>query len=908
MSEPGTSRYRIGGRIGEGGMGVVYRAEDTTLRRKVALKFLPEGLTHSEELRLRFLREARIAAALNHPNICTIHEVGEVGSGPGLHLATDEGPIPPGTPFIVLELVEGTTLRAILEESGPLALARIFDISVQIAEGLAAAHGRGVVHRDLKPQNVMLTPEGRVKLLDFGLAKVLERAQPEDHALADLESFSAELTVTGQIMGTAARMSPEQALGKDIDSRSDIFSFGIMLYEMSTGRRPFEGESAAATVAKILESEPRPPREMRPDLPPELEQIIDRCLQKRPDDRYADARALLVPLRDLQKAAFRPAARGHRSPARALAAVLILLLATAGLWVLWRRAGSLASRHQAPLPFETARLSRLTAQPGLEDQPSWSPDGRSILFVTDEAGRLGMRSLDHASNQRRALGSPQADEVQPVFSPDGARIAFVSSRDRGGRLGIFMGFRAIELYVYGQNGDLFVMPARGGEARKVFENAYDPDWSPDGGSLACRSIRDGTWRVWIVPLDGTPPRPIEGAVHAQRMLHPAWSPDGRWIAYVGSESAARGWDLFAAPVAGGPPIQLTEDRATVALEPVWTRDGRWIVFSSNRHGAVNLWSVAFDPGSPGIGKPQRVTTGIGEDLNPALSRDGKSIAYSTLRTSPDIWIFTEADGSVRKLTSETTIEDYPRLSPDGTHLLFYSDRSGREEVWSMHLETGRLEQMSDDGGTQNAWSPDGAFIAYGTKGGLVLVEVATRRRTRVAEEMVVEYPDFSPDSRRVAFQGHSGRGYRLYVARVPEGVPEEIPTPQGVPGNPSWSHDGTTLFFQLDQLGYRNVWALDLERGLPRQLTSGNIDDAHPDVSPDGRRVLFLRHHRDLFTVPAGGGEPVLLYSLGGSTSLIEWPAWTPDGRGVVFSVSERTGDLFRLDAGGGRESRGVGR
>ncbi len=290
-------RYEVQERLGAGGMGVVYRANDLVLGRPVALKILPRENAGGATSRARFLREARTAAVLNHPNICTVYEVGEVESGV-MHIPDEaEDLLPPGSPFIAMELVEGRSLREVLDEAGRLDLGQLLDVAGQLAEGLGEAHAKGFVHRDLKPQNVMVGPKGRVKLLDFGLAKpAYKEVSPEDPTVGVDEVEAADLTTPGMIAGTLIYMSPEQAGGRTVDARSDIFSLGTMLYEMAVGTNPFRSDSPSATVARILDARYDPPSDQRVDLPAELEAVISRCLEKLPDDRYADAGELLVDL------------------------------------------------------------------------------------------------------------------------------------------------------------------------------------------------------------------------------------------------------------------------------------------------------------------------------------------------------------------------------------------------------------------------------------------------------------------------------------------------------------------------------------------------------------------------------------------------------------------------------------
>jgi serine/threonine protein kinase/tetratricopeptide (TPR) repeat protein len=301
MNPTGLSRYRILDRLGSGGMGVVFRAEDTILRRPVALKFLPGECSVQEESKARLLTEARTAASLNHPNIYIIHEVGEVGPADRFDAGPGGPALPPGTPFIAMELVEGETLHHLLSGQGRLPLDRLADIALQIAEGLSEAHSRGIVHRDLKPRNVMVTPHGRVKILDFGLARPSPRPKIEERETSDAQTVSAEDLEAGKVVGTIAYLSPEQALGKPVDARSDHFSFGTLLYEMATGSRPFRGDGATATLAKILESEPEPIPGASASAPAALQKIIRRCLRKNPAERFEDTRDLVTALKDLSR-------------------------------------------------------------------------------------------------------------------------------------------------------------------------------------------------------------------------------------------------------------------------------------------------------------------------------------------------------------------------------------------------------------------------------------------------------------------------------------------------------------------------------------------------------------------------------------------------------------------------------
>ena len=420
------SHYRLIEKIGQGGMGVVWKAEDTTLRRPVALKFLTEGHFDEDALRTRFLREARLAAALNHPSICSIHEIAEVEQGDSRALPSGEQ-LSVGTPYLAMEFIDGQPLNDVIRKSGALPLEDALRIATQVAEGLAVAHEQGIVHRDLKPGNVMLTPDERAKILDFGLAKHLWPADPDDAVLTQAETVSGELTRAGMVLGTVAYMSPEQARGQPLDSRSDIFSFGVMLYEMVVGQRPFRGETSETTRLKIIEAEPEPLPDSCMGVPPELERIIWRCLRKKPAARFNDTRDLVVALEDLREES--PSGRLRQIPSAASAETIA---AARRPWTRWR--GLLPWAFVAvllavavvqglppggPTPASVTRFAvllpegeRLTSfyRPGF----AVSPDGRMLAFVSGtvedpldpysapEVSRLYLRRLQRAGRSTGA--------------------------------------------------------------------------------------------------------------------------------------------------------------------------------------------------------------------------------------------------------------------------------------------------------------------------------------------------------------------------------------------------------------------------------------------------------------------------------------------------------------------------
>ncbi|MGH9812722.1 MAG: protein kinase domain-containing protein, partial [Candidatus Acidiferrales bacterium] len=437
--------YRIVEKLGQGGMGVVYLAEDTQLGRRVALKFLPQEFAGQPDRLQRFLSEAKLSSSFNHPNIVSVYELSEHA----------------GQPYIAMEYVAGRSLRAVLQ-AGSLPLKKLLDLAMPAAEALARAHRAGVIHRDIKPENLLVSEDGYIKVADFGLAK-LKPTHTGDATVTDLGP-----TASGQVVGTAAYMSPEQLQAQPVDARSDVFSFGIVLYEMATGRSPFLRGSPADTSAAILRDTPKPLRALAAASPAELERIIGKALEKEPEFRYHTMDDLVTDLKRVRRDLVggrmplegAPAAvvpqRARWKPLAAAAALMVLVLGA--VWLGPRlREGS-----QAPVP---TRVIQFTALPGLEDNPTWSPDGRALAYAADTAGNLDLYIQQIGAGSPLRVTDSDADDAQPAWSPDGSRLAFVSARSYPDkRLSTMLGMGTFAPYFAGRNGDVWVMPALGGPA------------------------------------------------------------------------------------------------------------------------------------------------------------------------------------------------------------------------------------------------------------------------------------------------------------------------------------------------------------------------------------------------------------------------------------------------------------
>ena len=511
------SHYKITEKLGEGGMGVVYKAKDTKLDRPVALKFLAPHLLRDEEGRKRFEREAKAAAKLDHPNICTVYEIDEAD----------------GRTFIVMAFLEGRPLSERIDE-GPLKLTEALSIAIQMAEGLEAAHDKGITHRDIKPDNVMLMSgsRGLVKLMDFGLAQL---------------AGSSKLTREGTTLGTPAYMSPEQASGEPTDPRADIWGLGAVLYEMVAGRLPFQGEVDQAVIYAIVNEQPEPLTALRTGVPKDLERIVDKCLAKEADERYQHVTDLLVDLQacrhvlesESDRTGQKPAEATKTSPALiGTGAVVLLTVLGLGWWF-----GSSSESSVEPPP--AYNLTAITQDTGYTGQPALSPDGRLLAFASDRSGEgnLDIYVQQLGGGDPIPLTTDEADDETPSFSPDGNRVVFRSGRDGGG---------------------IYVVPALGGNPRRIADGGRDPQFSPDGASVSyvlpeVNTANQIFRRSWIAPASGGTARQLETNLGIAVPL--AWSPDGQHLLVVGSTEPSEfgrttQLDWWLVPLEGGEATSL----------------------------------------------------------------------------------------------------------------------------------------------------------------------------------------------------------------------------------------------------------------------------------------------------------------------------------------------------------------
>ncbi len=845
--------YRIVRALGHGGMGDVYAAEDLELRRLVALKTLPPETASDPDRLHRFRREAQAVAALNHPNIVTLYGVEEAN---GVH-------------FLTMELVEGRTLGDLIPRGG-LPVRQLLEIAVPLADAVRAAHERGVVHRDLKPANVMVNTEGRVKVLDFGLAKNV--GGPEARGNAEVETAS-QLTAQFQVVGTAAYMSPEQAQGRTVDARSDLFSLGVVLYEMATGTRPFVGESVVDVMSAIVRDTPPVPSDVNRAVPLELDRAIRRCLAKDPDRRYQSATDLRNDLEDLLQQVSSGAApvvrhAGGLSRHRSVLAAAILgliVLGSAGAAIYWRTTRS-SGTGPAPTHFE---FTQLTTQAGVEWFPNVSPDGEWVVYAGEAGTRrhLFLQRIGGQNAQDISGADSTADDDQPAFSPDGKRIAFRSSRDGGG---------------------LFVMGMTGEAVRRVSRTGFRPAWSPDGRQLAftLENVELNPQNaarlseLWTVDVDSEVARPLSRL----DAVMPNWSPHNLRIAYTGrmEGTSFRQLDIWTVPVTGGTPTRLTDDPQN-DWSPTWSSDGRFLYFSSDRGGSMNLWRVRIDESSGRrLGEPEPLTTPAALAAHPSLSADGSRLVYTSALVTANIQRlgFDPIAGAVKGeptwVTSGSRRWSSPDPSPDGQWVAFYSLERPEGNLYVSHPDGTSLNRLTGDAAVDRVprWSPDGQWIAcFSTRSGQAELWKLRPDGSGLQQltEDGVSYFTWSPDGSRIAtFSNMSNpSGFWIFDPNRPwKGQKPELVAPVlGDPGERffvnAWSRDGARIIGEVQGAVSGLLQYRVPTRAFERQTDFGEW----PVFLPDDRRALFVAGQHAFYILDTKTKEPTKRSSRSRATS-----------------------------------------
>ena len=870
--------YRIINAIGAGGMGEVYLAEDTRLGRKVAIKLLRASVTTDIDRLHRFEREARAASALNHPNLCTIHEVGELEDS---------------RPYIVMEYIEGVSLRERLDQ-GQLPLTEVLEIAVQVGSALAAAHQAGIVHRDIKPENITLRPDGIVKVLDFGLAKLTEQRRDTDSTMPTQIRAQTE---TGMVMGTARYMSPEQARGYPVDVRTDVWSLGVVMYEMASGRVPFDGATNTDVVVSVLEREPVPLMGHHPQAPAELDRIITKALRKNREERYRSVKDLCEDLKTIArglevkganpsateqferaqtiKLSRRngPYATPQTSPAGAnstehlaaatqsnktlvtlaLVGVAVVAIAVFIFWLaLWKtrqytpETSSIAVASMRVVPF-TSFLSR-------EDHADFSPDGNQIAFVWDgdkhDNVDIYVKSLTGERPLR--ITSDPAIDVLPAWSPDGQRIAFV--RIAEGRFTIY------------------TVPSLGNGAERKLLTLSGPtqkiSWSPDGKFMALSDRDPGqeVAAIYLFSLDtGEKQRLTSPPANISGDSCPTFSPDGQSLAFIRGKSDNTA-DLYVMRAPGGEATQLTADSRLrfynqgVIGGLAWTEDSKAIVYSSEAGGSPSLWKVSAFGGTP-----ERLSVGGVDTFYPSIARKGNRLAFTQIHGGMPVYQVeipnpTRPPSAPVRLIDSTRSNHTPQFSPDGEKIAFASDRSGADEIWICDHDGTNPIQLTTFGGPN------------------------------------VGSPRWSPDGKQIVFDLHTSNISHIYTVAVEGGTPRRVTNEDLDESVPTWSRDGKWIYFCSNRSGDQQLWKIPAQGGQALQVTRhGGFTSFE---SADGKFLYYSKGAPGVWRVAVDGGEetPIIDIPRAGV-----WGNWTVADDGIYFINTDVKGaytvEFFSFDA-----------
>jgi Tol biopolymer transport system component len=870
--------YEILSPLGAGGMGEVYRARDPRLGREVAIKVLPAEFAGDAERIARFEREARSLAALNHPNIASIYGVEDAG----------------GTRYLVLELVPGETLAERLG-AGPLSVDEALGLCRQIAEALEAAHAAGIVHRDLKPANVKITPSGKVKVLDFGLAKAFAAESGPARDLSHSPTATSGGTQRGVILGTAAYMSPEQARGKTLDRRTDVWSFGCVLYEMFAGRRAFDGETVSDVMVSVLSREPDWAA-LPPNLPARVRDTIRRCLRKDPDRRLHDIADARLELEDApsELASGFPAAptkggalRGGRG--WALVAMALVSAALGGL-LTWR----FVRPQAAPRTPRIGKLARITSPVGRAEWPSWSPDGNLLAYASDRGGDFEIYVRRGDGGQDVDVTNNPGQDIQPAFSPDGNSIVFVSTRSSKTGLVKIGGIATLSHATRTYGGDLWLVPSLGGPARRLAPDANFPIWRPDGRNVLYVSGPDSHRAVLEVSSEGGAPRPVLPSTESNwEIVKIGCSPDGRWVSFEDQLEA-----VFLMPAAGGKPVRVLS-----GFSHVWDgSSSRLWTLTKEPKGGTRIQCFDIDPNRAAIlGTPKTVglVTAYLRDL--AVSRDGHRVVVTEEYTSRNLTRLPLAPGGgspggpEESLSTGRVIDNFPQVSPDSRRIAYISDTLGRAEVWILDLETRQRTRLQLPGeGTADsnpAWMPNGKeivvarYLANGDNAGWIAALDGSRAEEflRLTGHGVVQFRPAPGGSSLLVSDSTMGTE-KLGLYDLVSRKQTTLTSPGGDKFDAEWSPDGRWIALTASDGEAVQLFRMPASGGRQiQQLTTGYERMRHPSYSPDGKWIYIQPSHRNIFRVHAEGGPLEQVTRFPEAGLFLEEPTLSPDGKYFVY-------------------------
>ena len=784
-----TFHYKDLVRLGGGGMGVVYKATDTSLDRPVALKFLPPELSEDQVSRRRFIREAKSAAQLDHPNIATVHGIGQGDDG---------------RTFIAMAYYDGETVKKKIETD------RIDSRRSQPCRADRPRSFRCALQEDLAPRYQARQRDDR--------RQGAKRQRRQDRRLRPRQTRRHHISYASRsdTPATVAYMSPEQLLGKKIDHRTDLWSLGVVLYEMVAGKRPFNGATGGSTVQSIINEEPESLLDVRADCPQVVSNIVEALLRKEPDERMGDATEVAnrladaklssdltetMPVNPVRKIAADKLApedsggpsQGVASSRRTIHRVAFGLLALALLAITWLILDGINRRSKNPLE---GRPRQLTSAPGWKSEPAISPDGQDIAYVSNESGNADIWVVDaHGGPALQLTDSPKADH-HPAWFPDGSAIVFQS--DGEGELGLWKVSRL------------------GGRPIPLLSGAIEPSISPAGTHMAfARPNPDGDLRIAVAKLDALPESQTLTTGQDGEWDHhsPSWSPDGKWIAYSDLK------DLWVISAEGGDSRRLTEDAAG-DLEPQWSRDGRSVLFTSYRENTVAIWSIPS-----GGGQPKRLTSGTGPERHVTIAADTSTVSYTTSLANRDIVIHNLSAGRHERLKS-LRYEGQPTLAPGGSAVVFVSDRWKGFHLWRQELD------------------------------GLLPVGNPTLLNEEAAYS---SNPDYSPDGRWITYQRRIGHQRDIWIHPSRSGFAWQLTSDVDEDWHPAWSPDGTRIAFVSNRGGQEGVWVATIDdrkvQGTPYRVDTVGANLVSPEWSPDGSELAYIAAREGVWDIWVTGAD-----------------------------------------------------